>query len=264
MADSIVEVAAAVVQRTDGSFLLAQRPDGKVYAGYWEFPGGKIEQGETPAAALKRELEEELGITAELTFALKVSACPDTCNEFTHLFTAVSEADVSPDPAEITAWRQRLRAEDRANQIENITKEGDDQQTFRVYERSVQFFESRQRAAELRNLVALNGVVPVEDHLVEMAESGGFYQRFSAWEDAVAGAEEWVADQRTREARFDDALWQTLETGAPVLKDALATFDCEVSDTKKVSTHTIYIGEVRAGAARDEEDPLVYFRGGFV
>ncbi len=64
MAEKIVDVAAAVVQRSDGSFLLAQRPVGKVYAGYWEFPGGKIEAGETPAAALKRELEEELGITA--------------------------------------------------------------------------------------------------------------------------------------------------------------------------------------------------------
>ena len=57
-------MAAAVVQRPDGSFLLAQRPAGKVYAGYWEFPGGKIEAGETPAAALKRELQEELGLTA--------------------------------------------------------------------------------------------------------------------------------------------------------------------------------------------------------
>lgn len=65
------------------------------------------------------------------------------------------------------------------------------------------------------------------------------------------------------EARFDDALWQTLKTGAPVLKDALASFDCEVVDAKKVSTHTIYIGEVRDGSARDTEDPLVYFRGGF-
>lgn len=64
MSDSIVDVAAAVVQRQDGSFLLAQRPPGKVYAGYWEFPGGKIEPGETPAAALKRELEEELGVIA--------------------------------------------------------------------------------------------------------------------------------------------------------------------------------------------------------
>ena len=68
MADSIVDVAAAVVQRPDGSFLLAQRPAGKVYAGYWEFPGGKIEPGESPAAALRRELEEELGIRAALVY----------------------------------------------------------------------------------------------------------------------------------------------------------------------------------------------------
>ena len=66
------------------------------------------------------------------------------------------------------------------------------------------------------------------------------------------------------EARFDDQLWQTLETGAPVLKDALATFDCAVADTKRVSTHTIYIGEVQGGAARAKEEPLVYFRGAFV
>ncbi|HZM33255.1 MAG TPA: Nudix family hydrolase [Burkholderiales bacterium] len=58
----MIEVAAAVLQRPDGSFLLAQRPAGKVYAGYWEFPGGKIEPGEAPARALARELHEELGI----------------------------------------------------------------------------------------------------------------------------------------------------------------------------------------------------------
>jgi flavin reductase (DIM6/NTAB) family NADH-FMN oxidoreductase RutF len=66
------------------------------------------------------------------------------------------------------------------------------------------------------------------------------------------------------EERFENKLWQTLKTGAPILKDALASFDCEVTDTKKVSTHTIYIGEVRAGKARDDQDPLVYFRGGFL
>jgi 8-oxo-dGTP diphosphatase len=58
----VVEVSAAVILRTDGSFLIARRPAGKVYAGYWEFPGGKIEPGEPAAAALKRELHEELGI----------------------------------------------------------------------------------------------------------------------------------------------------------------------------------------------------------
>jgi 8-oxo-dGTP diphosphatase len=58
----IVEVAAAVILRADGAFLLAKRPSGKVYAGWWEFPGGKVEAGEPAAAALARELHEELGI----------------------------------------------------------------------------------------------------------------------------------------------------------------------------------------------------------
>ncbi len=58
----MIEVAAAVIQRPDGAFLLAQRPAGKVYAGYWEFPGGKIEPGEAAEKALARELNEELGI----------------------------------------------------------------------------------------------------------------------------------------------------------------------------------------------------------
>ncbi len=58
----MVEVAAAVIERADGSFLLAQRPAGKVYAGWWEFPGGKVEAGEPAAAALARELHEEIGI----------------------------------------------------------------------------------------------------------------------------------------------------------------------------------------------------------
>ena len=61
---AIVEVAAAVMLRADGrEFLLAQRPEGKVYAGYWEFPGGKVEAGESVRDALVRELHEELGIT---------------------------------------------------------------------------------------------------------------------------------------------------------------------------------------------------------
>ena len=58
----LTEVAAAVIERPDGTFLLAQRPAGKPYPGYWEFPGGKIEAGEDPRAALTRELREELGI----------------------------------------------------------------------------------------------------------------------------------------------------------------------------------------------------------
>jgi len=68
LTDKIVDVAAAVLQRPDGCFLLAQRPRGKVYEGYWEFPGGKIEQGETPSQALCRELDEELGIQAQCVY----------------------------------------------------------------------------------------------------------------------------------------------------------------------------------------------------
>ena len=58
----MVEVAVAVIERADGAFLLAQRPAGKVYAGWWEFPGGKVDEGESAVAALSRELHEELGI----------------------------------------------------------------------------------------------------------------------------------------------------------------------------------------------------------
>jgi len=61
-AAGVVQVVAAVIFAPDGRYLLAQRPAGKVYAGYWEFPGGKIEPGESPRDALARELHEELGI----------------------------------------------------------------------------------------------------------------------------------------------------------------------------------------------------------
>jgi 8-oxo-dGTP diphosphatase len=58
----VVEVAVGVLIRPDGAFLLTSRPEGKPYAGYWEFPGGKLEAGESVEQALRRELQEELGI----------------------------------------------------------------------------------------------------------------------------------------------------------------------------------------------------------
>ena len=57
------EVAVGILFREDGAMLLSTRPPGKPYAGYWEFPGGKLEQGETVVQALRRELVEELGVT---------------------------------------------------------------------------------------------------------------------------------------------------------------------------------------------------------
>ncbi|MGJ8611194.1 MAG: 8-oxo-dGTP diphosphatase MutT [Octadecabacter sp.] len=71
----VVLVSAVALIDIDGRVLLAQRPAGKSMAGLWEFPGGKVEQGETPEVALIRELQEELGIEtwnsclAPLTFA---------------------------------------------------------------------------------------------------------------------------------------------------------------------------------------------------
>lgn len=59
----ITEVAVGVLVAPDGQFLLTSRPAGKVYAGYWEFPGGKVESGENVEQALARELREELGIS---------------------------------------------------------------------------------------------------------------------------------------------------------------------------------------------------------
>lgn len=56
------DVVAVVIYNARGEYLLAQRPAGKVYAGYWEFPGGKVEPGESLVAAVKREIREELGI----------------------------------------------------------------------------------------------------------------------------------------------------------------------------------------------------------
>ena len=88
-----LEVAAAVIQRADGAFLLAQRPAGKVYAGYWEFPGGKVEPGEAAERALARELREELGIEACTSF-------PWLTREYTY-----PHASVRLNFFRVTAWK---------------------------------------------------------------------------------------------------------------------------------------------------------------
>ena len=73
----VVDATGGILPHPDGSILMAQRPEGKVFAGYWEFPGGKIETGETPQQALERELQEELGITV-------LSALPWCCMVHTY------------------------------------------------------------------------------------------------------------------------------------------------------------------------------------
>ena len=68
----VTEVAAGILLDDQGRYLLGQRPNGKPYAGYWEVPGGKIEKGETVFEALKRELQEELGIDIQSSEELTV------------------------------------------------------------------------------------------------------------------------------------------------------------------------------------------------
>jgi 8-oxo-dGTP diphosphatase len=74
-----VAVAVALIRRADGALLLCQRPPGKSYALKWEFPGGKVEPGETPEQALVRELHEELEITIESwrLYHTQVATYPD-------------------------------------------------------------------------------------------------------------------------------------------------------------------------------------------
>ena len=69
----VVEVAVGVLVRANGDFLLTSRPAGKVYEGYWEFPGGKLEFGESVEQALRRELHEEINITIAAVHPWKVT-----------------------------------------------------------------------------------------------------------------------------------------------------------------------------------------------
>ena len=107
-----VEVAAAVIQRPDGAFLLAQRPPGKVYAGYWEFPGGKAEPGEPAARALVRELHEELGIDVETAYPwiTRVFTYPHATVRLNFFRVTRWQGEPQPKEDQAIAW-QRLGGE---------------------------------------------------------------------------------------------------------------------------------------------------------
>ncbi len=92
-----IEVAAAVLHDASGRFLLAQRPSGKTYEGYWEFPGGKVEAGECAADAMRRELREELGIIVD-------AVSPWLTRDFTY-----PHADVRLHFFRIYQWRGEPR-----------------------------------------------------------------------------------------------------------------------------------------------------------
>lgn len=93
----VTEVAVGVLVQPDGRFLLTSRPDGKVYAGYWEFPGGKLETGESVTQALTRELHEELGIEA-----LAIQPWKSELVDYPHALVRLNFCKV-------TSWRGELQ-----------------------------------------------------------------------------------------------------------------------------------------------------------
>jgi 8-oxo-dGTP diphosphatase len=106
----LVEVAAAVLQRPDGSFLLAQRPADKIWAGYWEFPGGKIEPGETPYHALVRELREELGITVTTAYPwlTRVFTYPHATVRLNFFRATAWSGELHPHEGQEFSWQRPL------------------------------------------------------------------------------------------------------------------------------------------------------------
>ena len=103
----ILEVSAAVLQREDGTFLLAQRPPDKIWAGYWEFPGGKIEPGETPYHALVRELHEELGITVQTAYPwlTRVFTYPHATVRLNFFRVTAWSGDLHPHEGQQFSWQ---------------------------------------------------------------------------------------------------------------------------------------------------------------
>lgn len=109
----LVRVAVAILQQTNGEFLLASRPHGKGWAGWWEFPGGKIEQGEAPEHALARELQEELGVTPTMIqpWIIRRYDYPATHDAeaktvLLHFFFVTAwQGEVNPQEGQTLAWQ---------------------------------------------------------------------------------------------------------------------------------------------------------------
>jgi 8-oxo-dGTP diphosphatase len=104
----ITEVAAAVLTQPDGRVLLAQRPQGKAYAGYWEFPGGKVEPGESLEAALAREQHEELGIVVSRAcrWITRVFEYPHAIVRLNFFRVFDWQGEPHPHEGQVFSWQQ--------------------------------------------------------------------------------------------------------------------------------------------------------------
>lgn len=100
-------VAVGILQRPDGQVLFAQRPPGKAYAGYWEFPGGKIEPGESAHDALVRELREELDVrvTGATAWITQQHVYPHAFVELRFFRVSHWQGEVRPQEGQQVAWQ---------------------------------------------------------------------------------------------------------------------------------------------------------------
>ena len=116
MTKPIVLVAAAALVDADNRVLIARRPEGKSMAGLWEFPGGKVDDGETPEAALIRELREELGIEVCDTCVAPFTFASHSYEAF-HLLMPLYlcrtwEGEIEPREGQEIAWVRAMRLAD--------------------------------------------------------------------------------------------------------------------------------------------------------
>ena len=112
----LVLVAACVLLKSDGSVLIAKRPEGRPLAGLWEFPGGKVDAGETPEAALIRELREELSIDVTTSCLAPIAFASHAYDDF-HLLMPlyacrVWRGDVMPTEGQAIKWVPPVRLGD--------------------------------------------------------------------------------------------------------------------------------------------------------
>ncbi|WP_333794741.1 8-oxo-dGTP diphosphatase MutT [Hyphomicrobium sp.] len=116
MSKPILLVAAAALVDADNRVLISKRPEGKQLAGLWEFPGGKVDAGETPEVALCRELQEELGIevceTCLAPFTFASHAYPDFHLLMPLFLCRNWEGDVEPREGQEIAWVRAMRLAD--------------------------------------------------------------------------------------------------------------------------------------------------------
>jgi len=116
VSNKVILVAACALIDTDGRVLIAQRPPGRSMAGLWEFPGGKVEAGETPEATLIRELGEELGISVKESCLAPLTFASHGYRDF-HLLMPLYvcrrwEGIVAPQEGQTLAWVRPNRLKD--------------------------------------------------------------------------------------------------------------------------------------------------------